>query len=152
MMNRKNATDSKSTFHPIVTCWVMISLRCTLPASSNTHTVLIPIAISYDTICALARRPPRSAYLLFELHPASVRPYTPRELIAKVKRNPTGRSATTMSMRPHGVGSGDAKGITAQVSMAGTKASAGASMNSTLCASAGYVSSFMKFLTPSAST
>src|ERR1035437_6607296 len=94
--------------------------------------------------------PPSSAYLLFELQPASTMPYTPRDEIARQKRKPTGRSATTMSMRPHGVGSGLANGITAQVIMAGMNEIAGARMNSGRVAEAGYVSSFLMFFRPSA--
>ena len=57
-----------------------------------------------------------------------------------------------MSIRPHGeFGSGAANGITAQVISAGMNDSAGASMKSGLFAAPGSVSSFMKFLTPSAS-
>ena len=62
-----------------------------------------------------------------------------------------GRSAKTMSMRPHGVGHGAPKGITAQVVIAGTNERTGASMNSARFAYGGYVSSFMMFFRPSAS-
>src|ERR1051325_5081936 len=41
-------------------------------AISSTPTVESPIASSYEIICADERRPPRSAYLLFELQPPSV--------------------------------------------------------------------------------
>ena len=44
--------------------------------------VLMPIAISYEIICAEARSPPSSAYLLLDDQPAMVMPYTPSELIA----------------------------------------------------------------------
>src|ERR1035437_3732195 len=94
--------------------------------------------------------PPSSAYLLFELQPASTMPYTPSDEIARQKRKPTGRSATTMSILPHGVGSGLANGITAQVIIAGMNEIAGARTNSGRLAEPGYVSSFMKFFTPSA--
>jgi hypothetical protein len=53
-------------------------------------------------------------------------------------------------MRPFRVGSGEAKGMTANVSIAGMKASAGAITNNGLYAASGYVSSFMKFYSPSA--
>src|SRR5262249_691267 len=48
---------------------------CTIesePASSSTPIVESPIASSYEIICAAERRPPSSAYLLFEDQPASV--------------------------------------------------------------------------------
>src|SRR5450755_3740837 len=41
----KNAIESRNTFHPIVDCCWMILLIETLPASSSTHTVDMPIAI-----------------------------------------------------------------------------------------------------------
>lgn len=55
-------------------------------------------------------------------------------------------------MRPHGVGSGAPKGITAHATSAHVNATAGASRKSGLFTSPGIVSSFRKFLTPSAST
>ena len=45
----------------------------------------MPIAISYEIICALERSPPSNAYLLLDDHPASTMPYTPSEEIASVK-------------------------------------------------------------------
>ena len=61
-----------------------------------------------------------------------------------------GSGATAMSMRPHGVGSGDANGSTAHVSIAGMNASAGAMRNSHFSTSPGLLSSLKKFLIPSA--
>jgi hypothetical protein len=54
-----------------------------------------------------------------------------------MKRNPIGRSASTMSMRPHFVGSGAAKGMTAHVMRAGMNDSAGARMKSGMYAASG---------------
>ncbi len=83
--------------------------------------------------------------------------------MAMTKRNPTGRSATTIGMgpwctkRPSGprvksksTGSGAANGITAESIRAGMKDSAGAVRNRYRLASAGKVSSLRMFLTPSA--
>ena len=100
-----------------------IALSVTLPASSSTGIVDMPIAISYEIICALERSPPSSAYLLFDDQPASTMPYTPSDEIARMNRKPIGRSATTMSMQPHGESHGAPNGITAHVSSAGMKAS-----------------------------
>src|SRR2546423_8877066 len=97
----------------------------TLPASSKTGMVLIPMAISYEIICALERSPPSSEYLLFDAHPASTMPYTPSDEIARMKRNPTGNGASTISMTPHGEPQGAANGITAHVINAGMNDSAG---------------------------
>src|SRR3989337_2126644 len=100
--------------------------------------------------CAEARRPPSSEYLLFDDHPASTIPYTPSELIARMNKKPTGRSAIAEETSPHGVGMGEAHGITAKVSSAGVNDMIGASTNSTLSANGGSVSSLRKFLRPSA--
>src|SRR5687768_18276019 len=108
------------------------------------------MAISYEIICALERRPPSSEYLLLDDQPASTIPYTPSELMARMNRNPIGRGARIISIRPHGESHGAANGMTAHVTSAGMNASAGASTNSGMLAAAGYVSSLTKFLTPSA--
>src|SRR5688572_4835202 len=108
------------------------------------------MAISYEIICALERRPPSSEYLLFDDQPASTMPYTPSELMARMNRNPIGRGARIISNRPHGESHGAANGMTAQVTSAGMNARAGASTNNGRFAADGYVSSFTKFFTPSA--
>src|SRR5450759_1010891 len=128
----------------------MMELRLTLPARSNIGIVDMPIAISYDTICAIERRPPSSAYLLFEDHPARTIPYTPSDVIARMNRKPMGRSATTMSILPQRVGIGAPKGMTHHAVNAGMNESIGARTKSGLFTPAGIVSSFMKFLSPSA--
>jgi len=66
--------------------------------------------------------------LLLDAQPAITTPYTPMLDRAMMKRMPIGRSATTISTRPHGVGSGAANGTTAKVMSAGKMASAGARM------------------------
>src|SRR6266566_3281060 len=97
-----NDTDSGTMNQACAVCCCTITCdSVTLPASSKTATVLRPSAISYEIICADARSPPSSAYLLFDAHPASTIPYTPSELIARIYRNPTGRSATTMGTSRH---------------------------------------------------
>ena len=78
----------------------MIVEKLTLPDMSSTGMRLSPIATSYEIIWALARSPPSRAYLLLDDQPASAMPYTPSELIARTKRKPTGRSATTIGIRP----------------------------------------------------
>src|SRR4029078_13655654 len=129
-MKMKNATVRLTTFHPPHACWSMIELRLTLPASKSTGIVDIPIEISYETICALERRPPSSAYLLFDDQPAITMPYTPIDEMARMNRKPTGIGASTMSMTPQREPHGDAKGITAQVMSAGMNDNTGARMNS----------------------
>ena len=112
------------------TCRSTTSLSDTFPASSSTGMVAIPIAISYEIICALDRRPPSNEYLLFDDQPASTMPYTPSDASARMKRNPMGSGASASSIRPHGESHGAPNGITAHVSSAGMKAIAGASMKS----------------------
>src|SRR5437762_12587460 len=66
-----------AAFHEIgaiVACCCTTSLSETFPARSSTGMVDMPIAISYDTICALERSPPSSEYLLFDDQPASTIP------------------------------------------------------------------------------
>ena len=83
--------------------------------------------------------------------------------MASTKRNPIGRSATTIGMRPwctkrprgprvksKSTGSGAPNGITANSSSAGMNDIAGASRKSHRFASAGKVSSLRMFLSPSA--
>ena len=55
-----------------------------------------------------------------------------------------------MSTTPHGVASGDANGITANVISAGMMASVGPNTKKNSDAVSGFVSSLMKFLMPSA--
>ncbi len=43
---------------------------------------IITAGISYETICAAERIPPKSAYLLFEAQPAMIRPTVERLAIA----------------------------------------------------------------------
>ena len=72
----KNPSDSGNTFQvkSDPDCFAITSVSVTLPARSNTATVLMPSAISYEIICALGRIPPNSAYLLLDDHPASTIP------------------------------------------------------------------------------
>ena len=67
-------------------CCATIADSDTFPASSSTGMVDMPIAISYEIICALERSPPSSAYLLLDDQPASTIPYTPMDEMARVKR------------------------------------------------------------------
>ena len=90
----------------------------------------MPIAISYEIICALERRPPSSEYLLFDDQPASTMPYTPSDEIARMKRKPIGIGAIAMSIVPHCESHGAPYGITAHVSSAGMNDITGARMNS----------------------
>src|SRR5687767_13863476 len=80
----KKAIERSATFQPITACCWMMLLRATFPERSSTATVDMPIEISYETIWALERSPPSSAYLLFDDHPARTIPYTPSEAIARM--------------------------------------------------------------------
>src|SRR3954462_13184693 len=102
----------------------------TLPARSSTGIVDIPIAISYEIICALERSPPSNEYLLFDAQPASTMPYTPSDPIARMNRKPTGIGAIAMSITPHLECHGAPYGITAHVNKAVVNDIAGARMKS----------------------
>ena len=111
----------------------------------------MPIAISYEIICALERRPPSSAYLLFDDQPASTMPYTPSDEIARMKRNPIGRSATTMSMRAPRRGQRRAERNHRPRHHRRNEREHRREDEERPCSRApGYVSSFMMFLRPSA--
>ena len=57
------------------------------------------IDTSYEIICALLRRAPRSAYLLFDAHPAIAAPYTDIDEMANTYRSPTSRLAIENQFR-----------------------------------------------------
>src|SRR6478672_10901133 len=96
----------------------------------STGIVAMPIAISYEIICALERSPPRSEYLLFDDQPASTMPYTPSDEIDRIYRKPIGSGASAMSIVPHFDCHGAPYGMTAQVSSAGRNDITGASTKS----------------------
>src|ERR1041384_4782406 len=55
-------------------CALMMPLMSSVPASITTPTTEVPIASSYEIICADERRPPIRLYLLLEDQPASAMP------------------------------------------------------------------------------
>src|SRR5215213_11305611 len=62
-----------------------------------------PIATSYETICALERKPPSKAYFEFEDQPASINASTPTLEIASTNSNPILTSAITAQSGPNGI-------------------------------------------------
>src|ERR1044072_9471035 len=62
-----------------------------------------PIDTSYETICALDRKPPSSAYFEFEDQPASINASTPTLETAKKSRSPMLTSAITAQSGPNGI-------------------------------------------------
>src|SRR4029079_9948301 len=62
-----------------------------------------PIATSYETICALERNPPRSAYFEFDDQPASIKASTPTLETAKTSSSPILTSAITAQSGPNGM-------------------------------------------------
>src|SRR3954454_11120109 len=62
-----------------------------------------PIATSYETICALERSPPRSAYFEFDDQPARINASTPTLDTAKTSRSPILTSAITAQSGPNGI-------------------------------------------------
>src|ERR1041384_3118185 len=62
-----------------------------------------PIATSYETICALDRRPPSNAYFELDDHPASINASTPTLETASTSNNPIFTSAITAQSGPNGI-------------------------------------------------
>src|ERR687889_672957 len=62
----------------------------------------IPIATSYETICADERRPPRSAYFEFEDHPARMSASTPTDEIERTRSSPMFTSVITPQFGANG--------------------------------------------------
>src|SRR6185503_8668521 len=62
-----------------------------------------PIATSYETICALERRPPSNAYFEFEDQPARMSASTPILDTASTSSNPILTSAITAQSGPNGI-------------------------------------------------
>src|ERR1044072_2713657 len=62
-----------------------------------------PIATSYETICALERNPPSSAYFEFEDQPARINASSPTLETASTKSSPILTSAITAQSGPNGI-------------------------------------------------
>src|ERR1044072_1990093 len=62
-----------------------------------------PIATSYETICALDRSPPSSAYFELDDQPASINASTPTLETASTSNNPIFTSAITAQSGPNGI-------------------------------------------------
>src|SRR6185369_13653560 len=62
-----------------------------------------PIATSYETICALDRRPPSNAYFEFDDQPASINASTPTLETASTSNKPIFTSAITAQSGPNGI-------------------------------------------------
>ena len=54
-------------------------LRLNDPAQTQTFTIINPIEISYEIICAAERKPPKNAYLELLDQPEKIIPYTEKE-------------------------------------------------------------------------
>src|SRR5688500_1526767 len=81
----------------------------TMPESDNVRANInapisaSPIATSYETICALERKPPSNAYFEFEDQPASINARTPTLETASTSRSPMLTSAITAQSGPNGI-------------------------------------------------
>src|SRR6185369_17961582 len=74
------------------------SVRANIRAPINER----PIDTSYDTICALDRKPPSSAYLEFDDQPANIKASTPTLETASTSKSPIFTSAITAQSGPNG--------------------------------------------------
>src|SRR5688500_20216207 len=89
-------------------------------ASRITGTSAMPRDNSYEIICAVARRPPSIAYLLFDDQPASTMPYTEIAAMDMKYKMPTLISARDSVIShpnklidlPHGMTAGMMKQVT----------------------------------------
>src|SRR5947208_12345363 len=88
IMNSRNATGWTAT-NQRCSCALTMSTIDSEPVSSRTPIVEMPIASSYEIICADDRSPPISAYLLFDAHPPSTTAYTPMLHLARNTSRPT---------------------------------------------------------------
>ena len=75
------------------------SVRANINAPINDS----PIATSYDTICALDRNPPSSAYFEFDDQPARINANTPTLDTASTSNKPILTSAITAQSGPNGI-------------------------------------------------
>src|SRR6185369_653162 len=101
-----------------------------------------PIATSYETICALERSPPSSAYFEFDDQPASINASTPMLETASTSRRPILTSAITAQSGPNG--------ITEKTMKAEATAMYGAKKKIQRSAFSGMKSSLVSSLSPSA--
>src|SRR4026209_1232685 len=81
----------------------------TIPESDNVRANInapiseSPIATSYETICALERSPPSSAYFEFDDQPARINASTPTLETASTSSRPILTSAITAQSGPNGI-------------------------------------------------
>src|SRR5215212_5273473 len=117
--------------------------RSRLPDSISTPTIDSPNGTSYDTICAALRRPPISEYLLFDAQPPRMIPYTPVDVSARIKSNPTLTRVTVND-------GGGPYGIRQKTTNAGMSGSIGPRKYAIFSALDGTMSSFRRNLIGSA--
>src|SRR5678816_901667 len=101
-----------------------------------------PIATSYETICALERKPPSNAYFEFDDQPARINASTPTLETASTKSKPMFTSAITAQSGP--------KGMTEKTMNAEATAMYGAKKKIQRSAVSGMKSSLVNSLRPSA--
>src|SRR5690606_2125798 len=122
-------------------CPSTISDMLRLPETSSTVTSTKPMASSYESICAEARKAPRNAYLEFDAQPATITPYTPTDVMAMIYSRPALTSASTTS---------GPNGTTAHAASAGISVTTGATTNRILLACVGTTTSLVSSLNTSA--
>src|SRR5690242_3826621 len=84
-------------------CAAMIPESDNVRANINAPINANPIATSYDTICALDRSPPSSAYFEFDDQPARINASTPTLETANTSNRPMLTSAITAQSGPNGI-------------------------------------------------
>src|SRR6267378_2743990 len=84
-------------------CAATIPERESVRANINPPISASPIETSYETICALERNPPSSAYFEFDDQPAKISASTPTLETAMTNNNPMLTSAITAQSGPNGI-------------------------------------------------
>src|SRR4029453_7977898 len=85
-----------------VACAVTIPDSDNVRANINPPISANPIATSYETICALERKPPSNAYFELDDQPASINASTPTLETARTSSKPMFTSAITAQSGPNG--------------------------------------------------
>src|SRR4028118_2092224 len=84
-------------------------------ANINAPMSAMPIATSYETICAEERRPPSSAYFELEDQPARIKASTPTEETERTKSKPMLMSVITPQSGANGMTTKTTKAATTAV-------------------------------------
>jgi hypothetical protein len=89
--------------------------RLSVRANISAPTSAMPIATSYDTICALERKPPSKAYFELEDQPASISASTPTDDTESTNSKPMLMSVMTPQSGANGITTKTTKAATTEM-------------------------------------